>query len=320
MELNLLVNNEIMDSCTTRIDAYLSPHPCDEDTIFHEDDLKWIPGFDDTDDADGLGVAFNENNLALYDSIAQLTMQKVEAAFGNLSVLFNEHIIKDIFVRIDLYGLSGSDTALAGYNYNASRPHAGAYQFTADKLLLEKYILNEQFNSSDKFCYTWEHEFLHMLDYRLLEKTAVFRESKLDDDQFKCYLLKYREEGFAELYYLLHGNYDTINSVEQAQNKFLSLVNKVNDFRAEHLVVPRGVYDCYDFYSVGPWLLLDMLRYFEGMFHQEMIDEAIETIKQKKAVDKEKIFEIITIALRIDVRFFLEYCNSLINNVSVHNL
>lgn len=320
MELTQLGNNEIMESSAIKIDAYLSPHPCDEDTILQEDDLTWIPGFDVTDDADGLGAVFNEHNLALYENMVQLTTKKVEAAFVNLSTLFTEHVIKNIFVRIDLYGTSGNDTAFAGYNYNASRPHAGAYQFTANKLLIEKYILNEQYESSDRLSHIWEHEFLHMLDYRLLDKTSVYRESKLDDDQFKYYLLKYREEGFAELYYLLNGNFGEVDSVEQAQKKFLNLVNKINDYRAEHRVFPRGVYDCCEFYTVGPWLLLDMLRTFEGMFHQEMIDEAIDTIKQKKAVDKEKIFEIITIALRIDVRWFLEYCNSLTNKLSVHNI
>jgi hypothetical protein len=299
------------------ISAYIAPHPCDEDGDIEPDWFSWIPGFNQDDDADGAGALFNDDNLSLYDTIELEVTERVKSAFQNLIPLFKDYYIKNIYVRLDIAGLTSGNHSLAGYNYAYSKPHCGIYQFTADQVLLHRYLHNHVAKNS-KENYTWEHELLHLLDYRLIEKASVYKNSEDMSDLYKYFLLKFREEGLAELYYLLHTNYSDITSVEQAKEQFLKHLSTVKQCLAEQDCLPTGILESYSYYELGPWLMLDMLRNYEGMFHQEMIDEALDKLKNKQAVDKEQIFEIITIALRVDISCFLQYCKTLDTHKQVH--
>jgi hypothetical protein len=293
--------------------AYLSPHPLDDDSAKEVEWVSWIPGFNHDDDADGMGVIYNDCNVLLYQSIEKQTTEIVKTAFNNLYPLFENHIIKGLFVWIDLFGITGNEHAIAGYHYDKSKPAHGEYQFNADQRLMAHYLSKnwQDLSANPKVLFTWEHELLHMLDHQLIEKASVYKSSGETSELYKYFILKFREEGFADLYYLLLGNFDEILSIEQAKTAFLKLNMDVKKKMKETGVFPEEIYKQYDYYELGPWLILDCLRSFEGGFHEEHIENALQKIGKKEAMPREEIFRIIQIALRMDIKTVLDYFKKL---------
>jgi hypothetical protein len=289
--------------------AYLSPHPLDDDLATEVEWVSWIPGFNHDDDADGMGIIYNDCNVLLYKSIEKQTTEIVKSAFNNLYPLFENHIIKDLFVWIDLFGIMGNKHAIAGYHYDKSKPANGKYQFNADHRLMVHYLSKNwrDLSANPKVLFTWEHELLHMLDHQLIEKVSVYKSSGETSELYKYFILKFREEGFAELYYLLLGNFDEILSIEQAKTAFLKLDLDVKRKMKETGLFPEEVYEQYDYYELGPWLMLDCLRSFEGGFHEVHIENALLKIGKKEAMPREEIFTIIQIAIRMDIQTVFDY-------------
>lgn len=61
----------------------------------------------------------------------------------------------------------------------------------------------------------------------------------------------------------------------------------------------------YDFYELGPWIVLDMLKKLEGGYHQEFITSVIEQVEAGKVIDHEVILQVLEIALRIKPEEFI---------------
>lgn len=302
-----------MEQKNININAYISPHPLDDESDFEVEWLSWLPGFNHEDDADGLGIIYNDDNIELYKSIEDKTTELIKAAYNNLAPLFENHLIKALNVWIDLVGLFSNGSSSAGYHYNNSRPEKGTYQFNADQYLIQRYVSKNfgELPKSHRIHYIWEHEILHMLDHRFIEKSSVYQLSDEMNELYKYFLLKFRVEGFPELYYLLHGNHDDISSIEQAKVAFLNLHTEVKNQMEETGLFPKEIYKKYDYYELGPWLLMDFLRSFEGGYHYERIENALQIVLKKEAVPKEEIFEIIKIVKRIDIKDFLYYCTTI---------
>ena len=304
-----------MEQNNIKIYAYLSPHPLDEDQETEAEWLEWIPGFrvemtaEEVENEEDNPVYF-EDNIALYDAIENQVEEKMTLAFENIGCLFSDFQIQKMGVCIDILGLMSTKNSLAGYFSESSQPYAGYYAFRLDSLLLQKYLFQsaEEIAANPRNNFVWEHELLHMLDHRLLEKTSVYSSSDEINELYKHFILKFREEGFAELYYFLHGNYDDITSIEQAKTSFFNLNSVVKRQMEETGHFPKEVYSQYDYYELGPWLLMDCLRNFEGGFHEERIDNALQKVFRKEALPKEEIFEIIKIAMRVGIKDFLDYC------------
>jgi hypothetical protein len=63
----------------------------------------------------------------------------------------------------------------------------------------------------------------------------------------------------------------------------------------------------YDFYELGPWIVLDVLNTFEGGFHTELVSSIVKQVEEGKAIEHDKILEIIKIALRIKLHEFINF-------------
>ncbi len=269
-----------------------------------EDQFNWLPGFDQNEDSDGEYGLSNENNIKLFLDIEQKAKVGFQNAMVSLKPLFESHYFNNVFISIDLIGLLVNGNTLACYNFRDSDPQFGNYYFD---------IGWRQINSEAKD-YVWEHELLHLLDHRLIDRISIYRGSKEIIDIYRYYLLKYREEGFAELYYLLKGKYDNIDNIDKAVDIFRqNITNLKNQIDAES-VLDEKILKSYDFYELGPWIMLDLLRTHACNSYEELINETLEKLYSKQIIEESKIQEIIKAALNIDHYFYLEYCTKLIDN------
>ena len=127
-------------------------------------------------------------------------------------------------------------------------------------------------------------------------------------ENFKYYLIKYREEGIADLYSVLNGNKDFIN-IEEAINQFKeSAIKQKNEI---DFTVPTTdktkdkLFDGNDFYTYGPWLILEILRDIDEIFEEDTILKIIEKLEKKEPIDSESINEVIRRAVKISPKEFL---------------
>ena len=61
----------------------------------------------------------------------------------------------------------------------------------------------------------------------------------------------------------------------------------------------------YDFYELGPWIILDMLRKFQGGYHEEFINSVIAKVEAGEVVEHDVIIDVIRIALSMKTDEFL---------------
>lgn len=269
-----------------------------------EDQFNWLPGFDQNEDSEGESGLSNKNNIKLFSELERKAKVGFQNAMVSLKPLFESHYFNNVFISIDLIGLLVNGNSLASYNYYYSEPQFGNYYFQ---------IGWRQLNSELKD-YVWEHELLHLLDHRLIDRASVYKNSDETIDKFRFYMLEYRIEGFAELYYLLKGKYDNIDNINKAVDKFSqNITNLKNQIDAES-VLDEKILKSYDFYELGPWIMLDLLRTHACNSYEELINETLEKLYSKQIIEESKILEIIKAALNIDHYFFIEYCTKLIDN------
>ena len=137
----------------------------------------------------------------------------------------------------------------------------------------------------------------------------MYAETDIATDYFKYYLLGFRIEGVAELYFLLKGGREDIKTISEAKDKFEKNLANIKKYISENPIVTfkdkNEVYKSYDFYEIGPWIILDLLRTFEGDFHEEMINAIIEKVESGEEIEHKVILDVIKIALRIKTEIFL---------------
>lgn len=300
---------------SVKISAYLNPHPLDEDSNVEIEDLVFLPGFDSQsidDDEAGEHPIFRDSNCELYERIEKMTESMFRKAITNIWPLLDSYIFNRISISIDYTGLLLGESSLAAYNYVDSRPEHGYYHFDLTKTYILRQLNNSQAGRdlSLKFTTTWEHEIVHLLDHWESVKVSMFQDSLESGSVYKYYILKYRSEGIAELYYLLKGGIEDIKTLQDAKQKLaenitttrnkLSGVNKISEKEKETIL------KTYDFYEIGPWIILDILNSFEGEFHKEFIQTIIADIENRITITDEKILQVIKIALRLKNYEFLE--------------
>jgi len=304
--------NECADKIN--INAYLSPHPLDEDSCLEPEDLKCIPGFDDRSiDEDGIHPSFRDNNIEIYKRIETITEKMFRDAVKNMWSLLNNYVITRISIAIDYSGMLFGNNSLAAYNHVDSRPECGYYHFdlTRSFLIRQLHKIDAGEDLSLKFNTTWEHELVHLLDHWESVKSSIYRNSSIPEECYKYFLLKYRTEGIAELYYLLKGGRDDVKKMSDALLRFKDKVEKIkSDIFSESSVseeLKETIYKDYDFYEVGPWVILNYLKIHEGGFHADFIDSIINRIEKSEIIDQNEILEIIKIALRIKSEDYLNH-------------
>jgi hypothetical protein len=246
-----------------KIYAYLTPHPLEEDTYLEEDWISWLPGYKAGKSEDGDSSIYREENIALYEKIENYSANVLKAALERMWPLLNGIYFNQIQLAIDYLNYNCSD-ALAGYDQGLSDPAKGIYVFHVDQSLLNRYL--HFFNGNEKALPNmniWEHELVHLKDHWQLVKASSFKNSAYPLNNLEYYLLKYREEGIANLFDLLDGKIKAFKSIAEAKGKFISNYNEINK-RLQSLEKSTEkdrleIYSGYDFYEIGPWLILDML-------------------------------------------------------------
>lgn len=302
-----------------KIWAYLAPHPLDEDGDFEPEFIEWLPGFiNEDDEEEGTIALFREENITLYKKIEDLTEKHFRKAINTMWPLLSNIYIHSIQIAIDVSGILGStNTSAAAYLYDKSNILKGKYVFQLDMSLLETYLKYDLENSELPFSQNsiWEHEIIHLLDHKNILTASIYKQSTSPFENFKYYLLKFREEGIADLYYELHAK-SKISNIDDAISEFLKIVTEKKasiDFsKPTNDKFQKELFDGNDFYRLGPWIILDMLKKFEGMWHEELINECLNKISNKEHVEIDKIIEVIKIALRIDPRSFLFHVENIL--------
>jgi len=302
--------NEYADKIN--INAYLSPHPLDEDSCLEPEDLKCIPGFDDRSiDEDGIYPSFRDNNLEIYKRIETITEKMFRGAVKNMWPLLNNYVITRISIAIDYTGILLGNNSLAAYNHVDSRPECGYYHFdlTRSFLIRQLHKIDAGEDLGLKFNTTWEHELVHLLDHWESVKSSIYRNSSIPDECYKYFLLKFRTEGIAELYYLLKGGREDVKNMNEALLRFKDKVEKrkAGIFSESKVAkeVKETISNDYDFYEIGPWVILNYLKSHEGGFHADFIDPIINRIENSEIIEQNEILETIKIALRIKSEDFI---------------
>lgn len=301
----------IPDSC---IHAYMTPHPLDHDNHWEDDFLSWIPGYlNEKDEEQGTHAYLRDENIALYERIEGDIEEWMKKAMANLWPLMQDIQFKSVQVAIDIFNNMLSGQTAAGYNYDVSKPAKGIYHFALSSHLFQKrmkYRLDgKELEFYDEI--TFEHEFIHMLDHQESVRGSLFRTSSNVSENLRSCMLEYRSEGIAELYYLLHGHYDSIASIEKAKetakDHMSGLIQRFQGVETTEEETRKEIYKNHLYYSAGPWLILDLLKSERGAWYDELIDTCMDHLSRKEALPVDKIHEVIKGGLMIDSQSFLDY-------------
>ena len=298
------------------IEASLSPHPLGEHGEMEPEWLAWIPGFDVSEDPDsGEHPLFRDENIAIYQKVEALAVSHFRQGFAVLAPLFKDYHFKTIHIACDSIGLLGQGgSALAAFNVERSRTLTGIYVFHLYSDLINRYLMAEQgkyeLDADDNDI--WVHELIHLLDNHNILSASVYHSSDSPAENFKSWLLKFRDEGTANLNRLLSGNSE-IRTMQEALDQF-----KLHISDAERMVGAVGktdykfrdkLYEGYFFYTVGPWVVLEAIRNVFLAWDVSFVEESIARAERKEPVDQATIREILKLALLLTPAMFLEEIN-----------
>jgi hypothetical protein len=301
----------------SRIIAYLTPHPLDEENSYEDDQISWLPGFlNEPDEEQGLPAYLREENIRFYENLEADAKKRLMKAMVTLWPLLKDHHFKYVQIAIDVFGIMLSKNSIAGYNHEDSDPEKGRYIFILSRSLLWKYLAYKSDGKPLDFHddHTWEHELIHLLDHKESLKGSLFQSSFEPRDILRSSILKFRSEGIADLFYLLHGHHKSVGSIEEARKTFKNLLSGWMERHMSKVKVSEeikvGIELTQLHYTAGPWLILDMLRTFEGHSHREIIEVCLKTISRREAVDQDTILKVIETALRINSQSFLDFAET----------
>lgn len=325
------ISKNNIDTTSVNAYAYLHPHPLDIETNgdFEVDEISWIPGFDSSDiGEEGEHPFFRDQNIQLYNKIEAVTLESFRVALKNIWPLLDSYIVNSIQIAVDITGNLFTDSrVLAAYNFEDSRPQKGNYIFNLAPLYLMRLLKKIENNVEVDMKYNtiWEHELIHLLDHWQSVKSSVYNDSNVSSIYFNFYLSQYRTEGIAELYYLLKGGIQDVKTMAQAKEKFQNNVYAIRKLVSDKPILSKNdkdkLFKTYDFYELGPWIVLDVLNTFEGGFHTEIISTVIKQVEDGKVIDHNVILEVIKIGLRIKLdEFLLEIQHDLTDNNIKYNL
>lgn len=301
-----------------KVVAYLTPHPLDEDSFLEEEWISWLPGYVQGDTDEGLPSYYHESNIDLFEKIEGLTVKVFTNALLRMWPLLEDHYIQSINIGIDYSIDSGSSTTLAGYHYKNSKPSKGKYYFSVDRNLLIRYatFVNQNINRLPNLG-IWEHELIHLIDQWELVKASAFAHSDVPANNLYYYLLKYREEGIANLFDLMDGRIDELKSIKEAyalfQSQYLKIKEKLIEVQTTNSNIRNEIYSGYEFYSAGPWIILDMLREIPMVTDICDIDVLENKIINNELIEDWQKLEIIKHAFHVDTEWFYSRIKSKID-------
>ena len=289
--------------------AYLTPSPYDEDGYFEEEWISWLPGYLSEATEDGAPSYYRDENMALLDRIETYAAQSFKLALARMWPLLEGIYIQQIQIAIDFTNYQGTNS-LAGYDLQRSNPAKGCYVFHLDQQLLLRYLSHLQDKESIGLNMNiWEHELIHLLDHWQLVHSAAFANSELPANNLEHYLLKFREEGLANLFDLLDGKLTKFTSIAQAKDRFFARYaiarESLGSLETSTQQERNTLYSGYDFYEVGPWLILEMLQELFFVFETPGVAHLEEKIAAGNVISDYVKLEIIKLAFLIDNSWFL---------------
>ena len=293
--------------------AYLAPHPLDDDSAIEGDDLIWIPGFlNEEDEEEGLPATYRECNIKIYDEIEALTEFHFRNSIKNMWPLLSKIQFHSLQIAIDISGIiSNQKNTSASYLHNKSSQIEGIYTFSLDRNLLHSYLQakanNTTLDNHDQS--VWEHELLHLLDHEEILKGTLYGLSDAPSENYKYFFLKFREEGIANLHYVLNGN-TKIKNLDTAIKDFILFATekkaKLDFSKPTNEAIVVELLSGFEYYNIGPWIILDLLKDQWENIHYEMIDDCIKNLESNQPIEKETILEIIKLGLQLDSITYLK--------------
>jgi hypothetical protein len=299
-----------------KVYAYLAPHPTDEFSGLEGDFLEWIPGFlNENDEEEGIDAIYRDCNLELYNQIEELTEFHFKNGVKTMWPLLSEVYVNTMSVAIDISGLlRPGKNSIAGFLYDRSNSLKGNYVFQLDLNLLVPYLKKNEKNEPLTFHENsvWEHEIIHLLDHKYITKSSMYCNSTSPFENFKYYFIKFREEGIADLYYVLNGH-TKINNIQEAIQQFkekaIQRKSEIDFSIPTTDKIKDSIFEGNDYYKIGPWIILEYLRDYETNFEEEVILNIIKKLENKEHIPIESILEVIKKALNIspiDFLYFIE--------------
>ena len=298
-----------------KVIAYLVPDPLDEFSGIEGDFLTWIPGFlNEVDEEEELPAIFRDSNIKIYEEIENLTELHFKKSLNNMWPLIEKVQFKNIQIQIDIGGyLSKSKNGSAAYLPDRSNQTFGEYTFRLDRNLLHSYLQHKENNIEldNHDISVWEHELIHLLDHEEILKGTLYGLSDSPSENFKYFFLKFRQEGIANLNYVLNGN-TKIKNLETAIKEFIQFVTekktKLDFSKPTNEAIVVELLSGFEYYNIGPWIILDLLKDQWESIHYEMIHNCITNLENNQPIEKETILEIIKLGLKLDAMNYLKLC------------
>ena len=264
-------------------------------------------GWDDIKDLPGA----KEGDIWEFEELACKVVEgNFRNACKNLWPFLEKIGIDSISIGIDIIGIG---SGMAGYYHNSSDDGEGSYGFVIASDALEDYLnyyLGGVRELKPMTKYMWEHELIHLLDHKNI--TALkFANRSTDVREFLVhYLLSYRNEGIADLYYFLSNGPD-IRNMETARKEFHDDVRRFSSVEWENYEIIKQMelemmQTCH-FYSIGPWVILHLLSCPEYKNHMPSVAEVIARLHKGETIGNETILKIIKSTLQISNEDFVRY-------------
>ncbi len=293
--------------------AYLAPHPLDDFSGIEGDYLTWIPGFlNEEDKEEELPAIYRECNIKIYDEIEALTEFHFRNSIKNMWPLLSKIQFHSIQIAIDISGvLTKQKNTSASYFHDKSSQIEGKYTFGLDRNLLHSYLQAKANNTAldNHDLSVWEHELIHLLDHEEILKSSLYGLSDSPSENFKYFFLKFRQEGIANLHHILNGN-TKIENLDTAIKEFVKFVkekkDKLNFTKPTNEEIVIELLSGFEYYNIGPWIILDLLRDQWENIHYEMIDNCIKNLENKQPIEEETILEIIKLGLQLNSITYLK--------------
>jgi hypothetical protein len=263
-------------------------------------------GWDEVKDLPGA----KEDELWEFEKLACTLAEKhFRRACKNLWPFLEHTGFKSISIGIDVIGIESS---MAGYYHNFSDEGKGNYGFVLSYDILEQY-LNYQLGNVKELRpvtkYMWEHELIHLLDHKNLTEFKFANRSTDVREFLVHYLLSYRNEGIADLYYFLNNGPD-VKNLDRARGIFIEDISCFSAVEWEHYEIIKEkeweMMQTYHFYSIGPWIILHILTCPEYKNSLPAAAEVITKLHRGESIENETILKIIKSALQISNEDFIE--------------
>jgi hypothetical protein len=130
---------------------------------------------------------------------------------------------------------------------------------------------------------------MHLLDYTNILKGELLHFSDVPAENMKYHILKFREEGLADLYYLLREN-RKIGNLAEAKRLFAEKTRECRDALSGLEKTDSGkrdeIFGGHEFYDAGPLLVIDMMCGFFRETDKNIFPGIIRTLEKGEPINQ----------------------------------